>query len=723
MADAPTKADSVEPNGMPREDPVPGNDPAPGNDAASGNDPAPAKARTARTTAAGREALELLGRLVDSLPGGGEPREGQREMTSLVADALASHGRIAVKAGTGTGKSLALLAAIATSGRRTVVATATKALQDQYADKELPFVAEVHDLSWAVLKGRSNYVCLARLEDARRLLSGEPPPEVQDVLFESPEETVNGGHEPGDLADDQADRVSLIMDWADETEAGDLSELPFELDGRTISWVATGPDGCPGADRCAHGEDCFAERAIDTARAAEVVLVNTSLLGADLSLDGALLGDAEAYVLDEAHEAEDILASAFGAELRGDHLMNLERNLRVGVPGRDDLRSELRRTAAVLDRVLSEHTEEVFRDGFPDDGDIAETVARAVTAVAEAQAEARAELRSKGRTPDGERDPAVARAEAARRNADQIAETLDRLTADGTADAIWVEDRGPTVKRVPIDVAERLRSAAWGDTSVVLTSATVSEAMVSRLGMGPRGRFTDVGSPFDHRAAAMLYVPPLLGAAPPRDRTPNNDDWFEEAWSEAAEVIRAAEGRTLFLCTSMRNAREFAARAREDLDWPVLLQGELPKPKLLAEFAEDHHAVAVGTMGLWQGVDVAGPSLSCVIVDKLPFPRPDDPLWQARADAARSRLVASGVSESDAGYRAFLEVQVPRAASLLAQGTGRLIRSADDRGLVVVLDPRLAEKAYRKQILGELPPMRRTRTRSEALEHLRAGLD
>lgn len=220
----------------------------------------------------------------------------------------------------------------------------------------------------------------------------------------------------------------------------------------------------------------------------------------------------------------------------------------------------------------------------------------------------------------------------------------------------------------------------------------------------------------------MLYVPPLLESAPPRERGPNNPDWMDEAWAEARLLIEAAEGRTLLLCTSMRNAREFAELAREDLDWPVLLQGQMPKPKLLAQFSADEHSIAVGTMGLWQGVDIAGSSLSLVIVDKLPFPRPDDSLWQARAEAARKRLVESGVAESDAGYRAFLEVQVPRAASLLAQGSGRLIRNATDRGVVAVLDPRLAEKAYRRQILAELPPMKRSRTRSEVVEHLTKGL-
>jgi ATP-dependent DNA helicase DinG len=275
------------------------------------------------------------------------------------------------------------------------------------------------------------------------------------------------------------------------------------------------------------------------------------------------------------------------------------------------------------------------------------------------------------------------------------------------------------LRRVPVDLGERLETRGWQGRPVLMTSATVTAGTAGRLGLG-RASFRDVGSPFEHREAAWLYVPELLGEVPSRLRSPSHPDWFEAAWVEAAAVIDAAEGRTLFLCTSMRNAERFAQQARRDLDWPVLLQGERPKQALLEEFATDEHSVLFGTMGLWQGVDVPGPSLSCVIVDRLPFPRPDDPLWQARTDHSAARLVAAGGPPADAGYRAFLEVAVPRAATLLAQGTGRLIRSAADRGLVVVLDPRLAEKPYRREILRELPPMRRTRTRQEALAHLQS---
>ncbi|MGI9576724.1 MAG: ATP-dependent DNA helicase, partial [Microthrixaceae bacterium] len=281
---------------------------------------------------------ELLAELVASLPGGGEARPGQAEMATLVAGSLRDRRRMAVRAGTGTGKSLAVLAAIAGTGVRTVVATATKALQDQYADKELPHLVEHIPITWAVLKGRSNYLCLERLAEARSVLAGEPTAAAQEELFESASKTTPDA----ELPEDFENGFSAIEDWAEETEAGDLSELPFEVDRRTAPWVSTGPEGCPGAALCPHGEDCFAEKAIARAREADVVLVNTALLGADLALDGALLGGADAYVIDEAHEAEDILGGAFGAEVRGDDLLRVERNLRVATSEAGDVREELR---------------------------------------------------------------------------------------------------------------------------------------------------------------------------------------------------------------------------------------------------------------------------------------------------------------------------------------------------------------------------------------------
>lgn len=682
---------------------------------------------SAPITESAREAVDLLEALVATLPGG-ELREGQREMTRLVAEAIEAGRSIGVKASTGTGKSLAVLAAVVALGHRTVIATATKALQDQYVHKELPFVERAlnehglpQTLHWAVLKGRSNYACRARLNEAQAMLAGEQVgPDAQEELDltevapgASPAaDARHGGRVNGSREADDNATLQAVFEWVESTIAGDLAELPFELDWRTAQWVSTSPEGCPGADKCGFASNCFAERATAAARDATVVLVNTALLGADLSLDSALVGDADVYVIDEAHEAEDILAAAFGAVLHPDDIERLERAVRSGVSGSDDLRRSLRRVRDRLTRALADHLGERFRDGLPPDGELADAVTEAGQLVSDVQRRAREAAKV---------SPTDHRAEACRRSADRLFETINRILDDGDGDAIWVDGDSSALRRVPIDVSERLTTAAWEGRSVVLTSATLPEQLNVRLGLADGAEHHDVGSPFDHREAAWLYVPPLLTHVPARVRTPQHNDWFEEAWAEAAAVIDAAEGRTLFLCTSARNTRLFAERARAELQWPVLQQGEQPKAKLLAEFSSDEHSVLFGTMGLWQGVDVPGPSLSCVIVDKIPFPRPDDPLWQARVEHAASRLVEAGTEPPDAGYRAFLQVQVPRAAALLAQGSGRLIRTATDRGLVVVLDPRLAEKSYRAAILAEMPPMRRTRSRREAIAHLLGG--
>jgi ATP-dependent DNA helicase DinG len=535
--------------------------------------------------------------------------------------------------------------------------------------------------------------------------------------------------EPGRGSDRAAgppdgDEVAALLGWSATTDTGDLAELPFEIDRRLAPWVSSTSEACPGATRCPHGETCWAERAIDAARDAHLVVLNLALLGADLALGSALVGEIDAFVLDEAHEAEDVLSAAFGASLGTAEVERLARHVRTisrsgdaprdtdggaDATSADRLRRSLRRTHDRLGELLAERAGQRLPEGLAGDAPLQGVVTSLAEQVAEVQRVARAADSAERRS-----SPAV---EICRREADRVAETVDRLLADGPQDALWVEEEA-TLRRVPVDLGERLEAQGWQGRPVLMTSATVTASTADRLGLG-EAPFHDVGTPFDHREAAWLYVPELLDGVPSRLRSPSHPDWFDAAWEEAAVVLDAAEGRTLFLSTSVRNAQRFAEQARQHLDWPVLVQGERPKPALIEEFAADEHSVLFGTMGLWQGVDVPGPSLRCVIVDRLPFPRPDDPLWQARSDHAAARFVASGGSPSDAGYRAFLEVSVPRAATLLAQGTGRLIRTATDRGVVVVLDPRLAEKPYRKEILRELPPMRRTRSRQQALAHLR----
>jgi ATP-dependent DNA helicase DinG len=672
-------------------------------------EPAPGEPDTTDRDTTVANAAALLSELVAGLPDGGEPRDGQVEMAERVAESLHDGTQISVKAGTGTGKSLALLAAVSAARKRTIIATATKALQDQYVQKELPHLDSLRPTNWAVIKGRSNYACLARIAETKSRLSGEPP--SQEALFtDSDIGAATGSPSP------ESDQLTRVLDWVGETTEGDLSELPFEMDRDTLEWVATGPENCPGAKLCTFSEDCFAERAIESARAADVVVVNTSLLGADLVAESGILGEAEAIVLDEAHVAEDILASSFGAEIQAYDIERLNRSVRSTLKDttKETLSAELTDGEARLSRELDLLEGESFEGGLPPSGRLSEVLTDLANTVAKIQQEARTLIKGDADNP---------RAETLRRTADRVFSMLTSLLDTGEDDALFVDDSSRRLKRVPIDVSAKLAQAAWGDSSVVLTSATLPSTLGRRLGFGADATHVDVGSPFNYRDVAMLYVPPLLSNAVARDRTPNHPDWFAEAWDEARLIINAAGGRTLFLCTSHRNAQEFAENARDDLAFPILVQGDAPKAKLLADFAADPEAVLFGTMGLWQGVDVVGKSLSCVIVDKLPFPRPDDPLWQARARHARHEIAdREGIPADDAGYRSFLAVQVPYSGSMLSQGVGRLIRSSTDKGLVMVLDPRLAEKGYRKEILAELPPFRRSRTRSEAIAHLHESI-
>lgn len=664
------------------------------------------------------EAAAILQRLVDRLPGGGEPRAGQVEMARRAAEAIETVSQVSIRAGTGTGKSLGALAAVIAAGRRTVVATSSKALQDQYQNKDLPFVEaalkDTNPFTWAVLKGRSNYACRQRLSEAEGVLGAA----AQESLFGAVEGDQPDNDPPGEVPDHVTDEVRSALEWVETTELGDIAELDFEPSWDAIQWITTSPESCPGADKCSFGDECFAENAIAAARSADIVLVNTALLGADLVFDGAVLGGADAYVIDEAHDAEDVLASAFGAEITAGKLRLLAGYVKSGCDGAGKEAGTLLKVADQLADELESHRGQSFPDGLDERSKLGSVVTDAMRAVGSAQMAARRAAQATQKIQGKH-----AKAERARKLADTVFMALNRIDDDRAGDAMWVEDNGRSLKRVPVQVGGLLASKAWTDKAVVFTSATFPQEMARRLGFDKDAPFYDVGTPFDHREAAWLYVPPLLGQHPAKERTPNHRDWLNEAWEESKILIKAAGGRTMLLCTSRKNTEAFAERARAELDFPILVQGDLPKPKLIAAFAEDPSAVCIGTLGLWQGVDVPGESLSCVILDKVPFPRPDDPLWQARIDHVKNLYLENGLDAQAAAYQSFLKVNVPRASALLAQGAGRLVRKATDRGLICVLDPRLAEKGYRKQILDEMPPMGRTRTRADAVRHLMSSVE
>jgi len=665
---------------------------------------------------AGDDGVAGLDKITLQMPGG-EHRPEQQEMCRAVAEALVSGIHLVVQAGTGTGKSLAYLVPAALGGKKVVVATATKALQDQLATKDLPVVEAglglPVPLDYAVLKGRSNYVCRQRVAEVG---SGGIQPELGDGAAEPPDEPDPDAEEaaggdaaaPGGLVEE----VRTLVAWSQTSATGDRADLSFEPSARAWNMVSVSPRECPGAFNCPSGGQCFAEAARDRARAADIVVVNTHLYGSHLASGGAVLPEHDVVVFDEAHQLEEVMTSSLGVEVTPGRFRSVVTAARPLVEQRDaELLDSLATVGDQLGALLADRvgTRVLHDDGRPaaDDRALAELVARAAETVRRVtDALRRGGAQRTLLADDGSADPdRASRKTRALQAAANLAEDLHRLVARTEGEVAWVDGtrRNVRLRLSPIDVGPALAGMLWGEVTAVLTSATVPPRIVERVGLE---RFPseelNVGSPFDYRAHALLYVARHL----PDRRAPGAEEALHE---ELALLLQAAGGRTLALFTS-RRATEAAAEALEpELPFAILRQGDLPKGRLLEEFARDETSCLFATMGFWQGVDVPGRALSLVTIDRLPFPRPDDPLLQARRDRA--------------GGRAFSLVDLPRAATLLAQGAGRLIRNADDRGVVAVLDPRLATASYRGVLLSTLPPMRRTVDRSEVESFLRRALE
>jgi ATP-dependent DNA helicase DinG len=624
------------------------------------------------------EAAIALEEVCGALPGGGEHRPGQEAMSRRIAEAIEEGSHLVIRAGTGTGKSLAYLVPAILSGQRTIVATATKALQDQLAGKDLPFLVEHldHQFNFAVLKGRSNYVCRQRLDE----VAGSEAQQALDGLAE----TAN------------ADELQAIAAWADTTETGDRADLPIQPTPATWAAVSVGSHECPGAVKCPRGGDCFSEKARSAAAGADVVVTNLHLYGIDVATDGMILPEHDLAILDEAHQTEDVLAQACGFELRGGRFTALVRNARSILTGSRAIEDVNNLVGHLVD-ALAGH---VGRRLVPaDDGDLRSALELARSRLAGL----RSELMNVPTTGPG--DVAARRARALQTLGTLSGDVDAALNLDGGpmpgAKVAWVEGRAdrPVLHVAPVEVGEVLNQKLWGDRTVILTSATVPANLAGRLGMTDHPhRFEDVGSPFDFDRQALLYCATSLP-------DPREADYRAACHDEIERLAVAAGGRMLALFTSRRALDEAVEALRDRLPWTVLHQDDLPKPLLMARFAEDETSCLFGTKGLWHGIDVPGPSLSLVVIDRIPFPRPDDPLLSARRD-----LVGNG---------AFREIDLPRAATELAQGAGRLIRTGDDIGVVAVLDRRLAtNRSYRWDLLEAMPPMARTSDPREVVSFL-----
>ncbi len=618
------------------------------------------------TTGTAAGALSALQQVTAALPGA-EDRPGQQAMTAAVAEAIANGRHLIVEAPTGVGKSLGYLVPAIRSGKRVVITTATKALQDQLATKDLPFL-DAHlpqPFSWAVLKGRSNYLCLQRL---RELSAAE-----------------TGQLELEELAATTKAEIARLATWAGTTRTGDAAELDWSPTDRAWSAVSVGSEECPGAQRCPLGGPCFAEAARERAAAADVIVVNTHLYGLDVASGGLILPEHDVVVVDEAHQLEDTMSDTVGVSIQ---------------PGR------FARVAAAVRRVIDDPQ---LTAGLADcatavrdvlGGQVGDRLPRPLPAAV-------AELLTTGRLRcnaaldalrkiDTTVEDAKQRVLRAQSLLNRLADSLDAAMGFGESSVAYVagSPEHPRLEVAPLDVGPVLASGIWSKRTAVLTSATIPLSLAERVGL-PAGQFDalHVDSPFDYPTNGLLYCALHLP-------DPRHPSFAAATHDELAALILAAGGRTLALFTSWKAMDAAATAVRERVPFRVLTQRDLPKTALVRAFSDDESACIFATAGFFQGVDIPGRTLSLVTIDRIPFPRPDDPLLAAR----RERL----------GGEAFRLIDLPRATMLLAQATGRLIRTSQDRGVVAVFDPRLGKAGYRWEIVRALPPMRRTRHRADA---------
>ncbi len=601
-----------------------------------------------------------------------EDRPGQVDMALAVTSAINNDGRLIVQAGTGTGKTIAYLVPAILSGKRTIVSTATKTLQDQLAQSDLPLLEATlpQPFSWSILKGRSNYVCMQRVSEV----------------------TNNARLELEDLGATHQREVDQLTRWALGTESGDVAELDWQPSTRAWQTVSVGSDECPGAARCESGGSCFAERARTRAMAADVVVVNTHLYGMHVASGGAILPEHDVVIFDEAHQLEDTLTSTVGVSLASSRATTLAAALRRIIED-ERLQRRLHDEARLLNDLLAPSVEQRLPLPLP------ETLVECLTALRLTAGECLESLRGVDSAIDSVRQKMFRAQQLATRLADDIDAAL-------RADSSYVPFVSGTTDRAelvfaPLDVGPALSEHAWPGHAVVLTSATIPLSMPQRVGLDDSAEMIDVGSPFDYAEQAMLYCATHLPEP--------NADRDEAVHSEMADLIAAAGGRTLALFTSRRAMNAAVEALRSRLPFPILAQDENQRATLLREFTLDESACLFATAGFFEGVDIPGRSLSLVIIDRIPFPHRNNPLLSARRDLH--------------GARGFTEIDLPRAITALAQAAGRLVRSRTDRGVVAVLDPRLAKKGYRWTIINALPPMARTRDKTEAIDFLRSAID
>ena len=648
---------------------------------------------------------------------GGSPREGQIEMAEAVANALSDRHHLLVQAGTGTGKSLAYLVPALVHGKKVLVATATLALQRQLVERDLPKIKAAldkelkRDISFAIYKGVGNYICLQKMNNAPN------DPEAQAVL------------EVSSLEGD----AKRLRAWAQSAGAsGDRDDAP-DVDRRV--WSANSVSGreCMGADECPSGSKCFAALAKAKAQTADIVVTNHTLLAIEIVDSHPILPERDAIVLDEAHEFMDRTTQAVTEEITAARVLRAANMARKHMPGKAG--DALFKASEKFSKALSEYGDDLKADptkaGRLDK--LPATLEAPLRGVKEGVAAVTALIAADSEIIDPNTMAERARVKGA---LNEISQTATKLLKPGHTHVLWFEPTYSTLYLAPLAVSDVLRGNLLTQTPVIATSATLTvgksfDAIAKNIGFVIGGKneaedevdedednlkkkggmdpanlqILDVGSPFDFANQGMLYLPKDLPE-------PGRDGPSKQALTELGELIQAAGGRTLALFSSWRGVEAADEHLRDvlaELKLPIITQrrGDSVGP-LVDKFAKDEKSILLGTISLWQGIDVPGPACTLVAIDRIPFPRPDEPVLSARA------------AEADAaGGSGFMQISLPRAALLLAQGTGRLIRSLDDRGVVAILDSRIVNKRYGSILLNSMPPFWRTSDGAVIKEALR----
>lgn len=640
--------------------------------------------------------VELLTKII-SLKPGGEVRSQQAEAVAKIGEAIAETNNLLVEAPTGSGKTIGYMVPVIFHGAKAVISTATKQLSEQIVNVDVPFLQKAlrevdptRKFTASLLKGRDNYYCLAKADEQGKLSDDA------NSLFRALDIENTKASPTSAKGKQMAKEMKALENWADTTKTGDRSEAPAVSD-QVWRQYSSSTAECPGKKVCPFGESCFAEFARDKARKVDVVITNHAVVAHDLMAEeNSLLGERDTFVFDELHELDNYLSSAWGTRLSAKMLKDAHKVFKTLSELKEEDVDEIEKMGKKFNGVVNS-LEEGLMESTPHL--VGQLLSRIYGACAKIIAKAQKSAQDKE-----ERENIRKIASVVVKKANEILEAAQLLLDDGPSTVRWVtiqEDETRTLNAAPLRVGPQLQQALeTRNATMIGTSATIRvsgkfEIPVHNLDLDTSVtpyKTVALDSPFDYAKQAMIYIPDANSFPAPVGQ--ERKEHAEAVKKEAEELIRAMNGRALGLFTTTSAARDNAEYLRKKFPkMNILLQGDAPLSQLIEEFKKDENSVLLGTMGIWHGLDVVGPALSLVIIDKIPFKPQDDPLSKARRQAAE-----------EAGRNGFMDIYVADANVMLSQGVGRLVRSKGDKGIIAILDTRLATKPYGRNMLKSMPP-------------------